>query len=177
MFCSASFKLSKFWSKTERIWHKPRRTLPLWLEKNKRLFIRLQNILLLWHCCCCIPGFRTSLMSYFSEWKYQHCPFAMWTTMLAASGFFEPGLFLYSFHDLGRGLGPVATQTVHTTHTLIYGWGSFTDLQFIHRPAREIRESVQSQWRHTVPDITTALWQPRYPTADFEVVTVAMATS
>ena len=41
--------------------------------------------------------------------------------MPAATGFFEPGLFLYSFHARGRGLGPVATQTVHTAHTLFYG--------------------------------------------------------
>ena len=41
--------------------------------------------------------------------------------MPAVTGFFEPGLFLYSFHARGRGLGPVATQTVHTTHTLVYG--------------------------------------------------------
>ena len=65
--------------------------------------------------------------------------------MPAATGFFEPELFLYSFHALGRGLGPVATLTVHTAHTLVYGRGSLTDLQLIHRPAREIRESVQSQ--------------------------------
>ena len=95
----------------------------------------------------------------------------MWTTMPAATGFFEPGLFLYSFHDLGRGLGPIATQTVHTAHTLIYGWGSLTDLQFIHRPAREIRECVQSQWRQyrtrTSPQqCNCSAWTSHYQQAD-----------